>query len=296
MNAITMGLVVIATEGGEIGGEFIPPTDWRAQIALPAMILIFFGGIFLLLRSNLGTRRAYLVEATSFFGFMVALSLFWTFGAPGTPRFTGPQNLPGQAQDYYQPKWIPFAQSSLLADEPEYAIVKQFPEGFSEPPEERIDFYIEGADAARAFFAEDHGGVTLIGETWTLVEGSVQAAESEGGQDIASATYAPTYQLDASGEIPVNQETGEPEFAEDQAGQIIPEGEPIPGSGEMAEHVTVFAFFDPGFPAFPSYVFVVLSVIGFLLHLALLMWDENRERRETAEDRQAPRERVPAGV
>ena len=72
--------------------EFVPPDDWRGVIALPAGIIIFFGGIFMLLKSNLGTRRAYLVEASTFFGFMLILSLFWGFGAPGTPRNTGPQS------------------------------------------------------------------------------------------------------------------------------------------------------------------------------------------------------------
>ena len=119
-------LTVLATEGG------IPAESPWAKVALPLGFLIFVGLTFVLVRSNLGTRRGYLVTATSLFGFMVIYSLFWAFGAPGTPPNTGPQNLPGQELDAYQPVFRPFAPDSQIAQDPDYAVVANHPVGFSE--------------------------------------------------------------------------------------------------------------------------------------------------------------------
>src|SRR5688572_24478959 len=109
----TTDLLVLATEGG------IPTSNPWSQLAVPLGVLIFVGSVYLLLRSNLGTRRGYLVMSTSLWGFGFLLSLFWAFGAPGTPANTGPQNLPGQELDAYQPVWFPFAADSNLATAPD---------------------------------------------------------------------------------------------------------------------------------------------------------------------------------
>ncbi len=238
--------------------EYVPPTDWRAQIALPAAILLFLGSVFLLLRSNLGTRRAYLVEASSFFGFMVIMSLFWSFGAPGTNPYLGPQNLPGQSADHYVAKWVPFAGDSLVADMEPYAVVKSYPEGFGPVPD-ALSNAQEGVDEIKTFFASDTAG-GVVGEDWRAVETAY--AEAANGNPIIAAAF-----------VPVNEE-----------GQPQPDAEPY----------VAFGFFEAGFPAFPSYVFLVLSVAGFALHCALLVWDENREREDRLADPAAEPERVPA--
>lgn len=236
-------LTILASAANE---EFVPPTDWRAIIALPTAILLFFGSIFLLLRSNLGTRRAYLVEASAFFGFMVILSTFWTFGAPGTPQATGPTNLPGTQPNAYQPTWTAFAGDSLIADEPAYSIVKEFPEGFGPVPEDFAQEAETGAADIQTFFASEEGGGNL-GDLDEIVE--VQYAEATNGRPIIAVTYQPV------------GETGEPE------------GDPV----------TFFGFFDEGNIIFPGLVMMALSLLGFLLHLFLLDRDEQRERKETEE-------------
>ena len=48
------------------------------------------GSVIMLLSSNFGLRKGYLIGAISFFGFLFMLSLIWTFGVPGTVALTGP--------------------------------------------------------------------------------------------------------------------------------------------------------------------------------------------------------------
>lgn len=263
MPPLLLDLVVLAAE------EFVPPDDWRAQIALPAGILILLGGVYLLLRSNLGTRRAYFVEATAFFGFMLMISLFWAFGAPGTPAFQGPQNLPGQPLDYYQPKWVPFAEDSLVAEDPDYQIAQDYPEGWSEQRPAAIDedMLDDAVDDVRDFFtAEAAGG--QVGETWVPNEDEtpIMFAESANGRPMVAIEFV---EADALGEVTDPENT-----------------------------YLAFGFFDAGFLMLPSLVMIVLSLIGFVGHLLLLGWDERQERRQLEEDLgdQAAEQRVSAGV
>lgn len=308
--------VVLAVAAAE---EYVAPDDWRGAIALPAAVLIFFGAVFLLLKANLGTRRAYLVEATCFFGFMAILSLFWGLGAPGTPQFTGPQALPGQPADYYTPKWVAFAGDSTLADE-RFPIVKQYPEGFQpeggEGQEEAADeggeaetgqAETEGAsDAASGgaeeignFFREQRGGTQLIGDDW-VQDGEPLAATAGNGEKVVGATYAKPFAFDADGQIPEGPD-GDPLFSEEEIGQPIPEDFTVPSGVDddvaqlvTPERFTAFAFFDPGFPIFPSLVMMVLSIGGFILHTLLLAWDESRERERSVEEIVVEREPVGA--
>jgi hypothetical protein len=310
--------VVLAVAAAE---EYVPANDWRGVIALPVSIIIFFGGIFLLLKANLGTRRAYLVEATCFFGFMTVLSLFWGFGAPGTPRFTGPQTMPGQAADYYVPKWVAFAGDSTLADE-RFQIVKQFPEGFREEGGGGEEASAEGggegegetdqaetqgegeaasggAEEIGNFFREQRGGTQLIGDDWVQA-GPPLAATAESGEKVVGATYAKPFALNQEGEIPQGPD-GQPLFAQDQIGQPIPEDFVVPSGVDedtaallTPESYTAFAFFDAGFPMFPSLVMMVLSIGGFILHALLLGWDENREKERSVEEVVVEREPVGA--
>jgi hypothetical protein len=296
---MTAGLisVVLAVAAAE---EYVPPDDWRGVVALPAAGVIFLGAVFLLLKSNLGTRRAYFVEATCVFGFLTVVTLFWGFGAPGTPRFTGPQSMPGQPVDYYVPKWVAFAGDSTLADE-RFAIVKQYPEGFQEEADgegeaQAQDVAAGAEDAASGggeeisnFFGEQRGGVRLIGDNW-VQDGAPLVATADSGEKVVGATFAKPFAFDADGEIPEGPD-GRPLFAEEDVGQPIPEDFTVPSGvdNEVADLVTPqrftgFAFFDPGFAFFPSLVMMALAIGGFLLHALLLARDESRERTRAVEE------------
>src|SRR5688500_18590401 len=145
--------LVLATEGG------IPPSSHWAKLAVPIGFLAFIGLTYMLVRSNLGTRRGYLVTFSSLFGFLLVYALFWTFGAPGTPPNTGPQNLPGQELDAYQPVFRMFAPDSLIAEDPDYAVVQSYPDGFSEEAPEGLTEDVQVAvDETKTFFSDGESG------------------------------------------------------------------------------------------------------------------------------------------
>ena len=245
-----------------VAADEIPPDSIMAQLIVPIGILVFLGSTYMLLRSNLGTARAYYMLATCLFAFLFIMSLFWGFGAPGTPQATGPQNLPGQPLDELQEKWVPFAQDSLLADRPDLSIVKDYPEGFVEEgwPEDFEETADSGVDDIQSFFATEEAG-EQVGDLWI--------------PEVVA--YAETEQTD----LPVLAV----EFrAVDDA------GEPID------ETYTAFGFWDEGAPLLPSYIFMGLSLAGLVLHGWLLDRDERLERRRsarTAEEEGEP-EKVPA--
>ena len=49
------------------------------------------GSVYMLLASNFGALKGYLIAGTAFFGFLVMLSAVWLFGIPGTTPLTGPK-------------------------------------------------------------------------------------------------------------------------------------------------------------------------------------------------------------
>jgi len=59
-------------------------------IAVLLGFILLPGSVIMLLSSNFGLRKGYLIGGVSFFGFLFMLSLIWTFGVPGTPALTGP--------------------------------------------------------------------------------------------------------------------------------------------------------------------------------------------------------------
>lgn len=238
--------LVLASETG------VPYNSLLARLAVPLGILVFLGGPYLLLRSNLGTRRAYLVLATSFFGLMIIFSLFWWWGAPGTPRFTGPTNLPGQPADEYRPTWVSFAEDSVVAQTEPYASLLADPGAFGPVPEAAPDVE-EGVSVTQTFFSSAAAG-QRVQETWEVAEGP-EYAVAENGQPVIRVTFADPENSDST--------------------------------------FTAYAFFDAGSPAFPSIVFLLLSVAGFAVHALMLHADEQRERRESQQVATEEAERVP---
>lgn len=238
----------------------IPPDSALARLSPLIGGVIFFGSIYMLLRSNLGTRRGYLVFGTSLFGFMVIMSMFWAFGAPGTPVATGPTNLPGQVPNEYQPTWTAFAETSRVAETPEYAFVTQEPGRFGAVPESFADEAEVGASEIQNFFSSEQGGEIVPAE-WAPAQ--IEYAEGENGYPVLRVTY---------------QETDE------ETQELIEDG----------EQIILYGAFDAGNPVFPGVVFLLFSLVLFVLHALMLDRDETRERRERVADREATRE--PVGV
>jgi hypothetical protein len=245
-----------------LAADEIPADSVLAQLATPLGILFFIGSTYLLLRSNLGTARGYYVLGTSLFGFLFLMSLFWGFGGPGTPQATGPTNLPGQPADALQPKWIPFAQDSLLADREDLSVVREYPEGFTEDgwPSAIQDEVDTGIGDLQNFFSSQVAG-QQIGGTDAAV--TVSYTETTTGFPLIAVEFFPV------------DEALEPQLD--------------------AEPYVAFGYFDEGNPLLPSFVFAGLSLILFLLHAWLLDRSERMERREAAAAREEQaEERVPA--
>ena len=59
-------------------------------VVITAFILLP-GSVYMLLASNFGALKGYLIAATAFFGFLMMLSAVWLFGIPGTTPLTGPK-------------------------------------------------------------------------------------------------------------------------------------------------------------------------------------------------------------
>lgn len=292
-------LLVLAAEG-----HGIPGNDWRARIAVPLGFLIFVGSVYMLVRSSLGTRRGYLVAATSFFGFMIIYSLFWTFGAPGTPPATGPQNLPGQQLDAYEDVWRPYAGDSRVAEDPIYAVAKTYPNGFSDTPEAAglpAEITAEadtGAEDIKTFFSTKAGPLQkppIKKATWAEVESERKFAKATNERPIIAVTFQQTWQI---GTLPpgVAPPPGDPlltvdgeRVAEDQS-NVAPSGTKINDPVENGETFRAFAYFDKGSPAFPSFLMFLIILVLFILHALGLARDEQRERRE----REAAAASVPA--
>lgn len=281
-------LTVLATESG------IPGSHPWAKLAVPIGTVIFIGSVYMLVRANLGTKRGYLVTATSLFGFLIIYALFWAFGAPGTPPATGPQNLPGQELDAYEDTWRPFAKDSTLANDPNYDVVKTYPEGFVKTPEAAglpADFAAAaetGSGDIQTFFATKAGPLTQppVQATWSEVTDERRYATAANGRPIIAVTYQQTYQVAqiAPGQAP--EEEGPPKLtpdgvaAEEDGSNVAPEGTELGDPVPDGETFTAFAFFDRGSPKFPSLLVLGAVVLLFALHALLLARDEKRERRE----------------
>lgn len=275
----------------------IPPENPWSQLALPLGILIFNGSVYLLMRSNLGTRRGYLVMSTSLWGFGFLIALFWAFGAPGTPPNTGPQNLPGQQLDHYLPTWTAFAGDSLVVTEEgsPYTAVADFPDGWGDVPAGLAGDVEIGETAITGFFSDlaDEGYTNVLAGDEAQV-GETQHAVADNGRPMIAMTLVASCQFDDEGDLPaVCADAGL------DVGDPIPEDAVNEDGESIYEPVTFFAFFDEGAPYFPSLVMIGIMFVLFVGHMLLLARDESRERREVAEaseQEEVEKERATVGV
>jgi hypothetical protein len=288
MLATLNALVVLASESHGIPGSH----PW-AKLAVPIGFVLFIGSVYMLVRSNLGTKRGYLVTATSLFGFLIIYGSFWAFGAPGTPPATGPQNLPGQELDAYEDVWRPFAGDSTIANDPAYDVAKTHPEGFAKAPQDAgLEPGFEatandGAGEVQTFFSTEEGPLTdaPVEATWEEVPETRSYAKADNGRPIIAVTLQQTYQVaQAAPGQPARE--GPPKLtpdgakAADDESNVAPEGVEIGDLVEDGETFTAFAYFDAGNPMFPSLLLLGAVLLLFTIHALLLARDEQRERRE----------------
>lgn len=135
-------------------------------LVLASALVLFPGTVWLLTSAVFGTRMAYLISATGFFAFMVILSALWTFGAPGTPRYTGPKGD--------LPAWVPLAAGPELASDT-LPLVQEYPGGPWQGAKE-AGLATEAEPAALAFqdFLAEEAAAELEGAG---IEGEVASTE-----------------------------------------------------------------------------------------------------------------------
>jgi hypothetical protein len=241
-------------------------------VVLTAFVLLP-GSVYMLLASNFGALKGYLIAATAFFGFLVMLSTIWTFGLPGTPALTGPKGV--------EPTFKFFT-----IDDPEastYDSVRNFQGG-----------------AGNGWQAAPEGEVAAGSEQETL-KADLETARQRAVADLIEKTNKEI--KDSSEELDVTNLDPKVFYTiqdgVEVAAVVISPKDPPAGSGLKRPDFspkTTFAYRDPGAPYLPSILFLVGSLVLFVVHMLLLGWVERRRPLGVALRPTAEGERQPAGA
>ena len=229
------------------------------------------GSVYMLLATNFGALKGYLIAATAFFGFLMMLSAVWLFGIPGTTPLTGPKGT--------QPTF-----KSFTIDDPQastYDAVRDFQgqagNGWQAAPEGEVEAgsaqekLKADLDTARQRAVQD-----LITETNKKVENSSDEL------DVTNLDAKTFYTIQDGTEVAAIVIS--PKAPPEDSGLKKPDFAPK----------TTFAYRDPGNPYLPSILFLVGASVLFLVHMVLLGMAERR-RPLGVTQRPAP-EAQPAGA
>jgi hypothetical protein len=231
------------------------------------------GSIYMLLAANFGALKGYLIAATAFFGFMVMLSAIWTFGLPGTPALTGPKGV--------EPTFKFFTIDDPAAGT--YDSVRDFQGG-----------------AGNGWQAAPEGEVAAGSEEETL-KADLETARQRAVTDLIEETNKDVE--DSSKELDVTNLDPKVYYTiqdgTEVAAIVISPKDPPEGSGlERPDFApkTTFAYRDPGAPYLPSILFLIGSLVLFVVHMLLLGWVERRRPLGSAQSPTTEVERQPAGA
>jgi hypothetical protein len=211
------------------------------------------GSVYMLLASNFGALKGYLIAGTAFFGFLMMLSAVWLFGIPGTTPLTGPKGT--------QPSFKFFTLDDQAAAT--YDSVRDFSGGaggdWQAAPTGEVE---EGSPEATLKADLDTARQTAVSDLIEKTNADVQDSSEE--LDVTNLDAKTYYTIQDGTEV---------------AAIVISPKTPPAGSGLKRPDfapVTTFAYRDPGNPYLPSIIFLVASVILFLVHMVLLGLAERR--------------------
>jgi len=253
--------------------------DIRAVLVVVLGFTILVGSIYMLLWSNYGARQGYLILMVSLGALMIIFSVMWLFGVAGSPAGVGPRG-PG-------PHWVSFKPDSAAAQD-FAAEIATFPQGWDLPGQEYP------------------GKIESIGETDT-VGSDIRAALARDAAEKGLPADEPAhwaYRLGSAESVKPGEENlpvAEARFL--QRGTRLLFGVRIPALSEaqakvaqLAPHreVTVFAYREKGKVFLYPLYFLIVSILGFALHLWLLARYEIKHERTDEEDEPAPQ--TPATV
>jgi hypothetical protein len=231
------------------------------------------GSVYMLLASNFGALKGYLIAGTAFFGFLVMLSAVWLFGIPGTTPLTGPKGT--------QPTFKFFTIDDPAAGT--YDSVRDFQggagSGWQAAPEGEVE---EGSAEA-----------TLKADLDTARQTAVQDLIDETNADVEDTSE----ELDVTNLDPKVYYTIQ--NGTEVAAIVISPKTPPAGSGLQRPDFapkTTFAYRDPGSPYLPSILFLIASVVLFVVHMLLLGLVERRRPLGVVRTPTAEGERQPAGT
>jgi hypothetical protein len=207
----------------------------------------------MLLASNFGALKGYLIAGTAFFGFLMMLSAVWLFGIPGTTPLTGPKGT--------QPSFKFFTLDDPAAAT--YDSVRDFQgtAGGDWQAQPTGDF-AEGSPEANLKSDLDTARQTAVSDLIETTNANVKDSSEE--LDVTNLEAKTYYTIQDGTEV---------------AAIVISPKTPPAGSGLQRpdfEPVTTFAYRDPGNPYLPSIIFLVASVVLFLVHMVLLGVAERR--------------------
>jgi hypothetical protein len=211
------------------------------------------GSVYMLLASNFGALKGYLIAGTAFFGFLMMLSAVWLFGIPGTTPLTGPKGT--------QPSFKFFTLDDQAAAT--YDSVRDFSGGagggWQPAPTGEVE---EGSPEATLKADLDTARQTAVEDLKDKTNANVKDSSEE--LDVTNLEAKTYYTIQNGTEV---------------AAIVISPKTPPAGSGLKRpdfEPVTTFAYRDPGNAYLPSIIFLVASVILFLVHMVLLGVAERR--------------------
>jgi hypothetical protein len=235
--------------------------------------LLLPGSVYVLLASNFGALKGYLIAATAFFGFLVLLSAVWLFGIPGTTPLTGPKGT--------QPSFKFFT-----VDDPAAGIydrVRDFQGGAGNGWQEAPTGEVEAGSEQETLKADldtarQQALSTLIEET------NKDVKDSSKELDVTNLDAKVFYTIQDGTEV---------------AAIVISPKDPPEGSGlERPDFApkTTFAYRDPGAPSTPSILFLAGSLVLFVVHMVLLGVAERRRPLGVTHTPTGEGERQPARV
>jgi hypothetical protein len=219
------------------------------------------GSVFMLLAVNFGALKGYLIAATAFFGFLALLSAVWLFGLPGTTPLTGPKGT--------QPTFKFFTLDDPVANT--YDSVRNFQDGAG-------NGWQEAPAGAAAGGAEGGGGggaaeETLKADLDVARQTAVSTLINETNKDNKdSSKDLDATNLDAKAFYTIQDGT-------EVAAIVISPKDPPAGSGlerPSFSPKTTFAYRDPGAPSLPSLLFLIGSLVLFVVHMLALGLVERR--------------------
>jgi len=211
------------------------------------------GSVYMLLATNFGALKGYLIAATAFFGFLMMLSAVWLFGIPGTTPLTGPKGT--------QPTF-----KSFTIDDPQastYDAVRDFQgqagNGWQAAPEGEVE-----AGSAQEKLKADLDTARQRAVQDLITETNKKDENSSDELDVTNLDAKTFYTIQDGTEVAAIVIS--PKAPPEDSGLKKPDFAPK----------TTFAYRDPGNPYLPSILFLVGASVLFLVHMVLLGMAERR--------------------